>query len=123
MLNPAGVAWVGLYAKHLPTLADFYERVVGFRVVERDDQCCVFDVGAGALFEIWGKGFASSSRKTTQEQSVLVGFLVERLEPAVESLRGRGLHPDTKIESYLGTRWIHYTDPEGNRFEVKDHHG
>jgi len=122
MLNPLGVVWVGLYAANLSTLVAFYEHTVGFRVLERDDQCCILDAGAGALFEIWGKGFASGSRKSTREQSVLVGFLVERLEPVVEELRSRGLLPETKIESYLGTRWIYYTDPEGNRFEFKDHH-
>jgi len=121
MLNPAGFAWVGLYASHLPTLVDFYENKLGLRVLERGDQSCLLDAGGGSLFEIWGKGFASSGRKTAREQSVQVGFLVDRLEPVVEELRTRGLHPDTKIDSYLGTRWISYTDPEGNRFELKDH--
>jgi catechol-2,3-dioxygenase len=123
MLNPQGVAWVGLYAEHLPTLADFYEKVVGFRVIERDEQCCILDAGADALFEIWGKGHASGARKSTQAQSVLVGFRVEQLEPAVAALRERGLSPDKAIDSYLGTRWIYYTDPEGNRFELKDDRG
>lgn len=123
MFKPTGVAWVGLYAAHLPRLVDFYENQVGFRVLERDGHCCIFDAGAGALFEVWGKGFASSLRKTTREQSVLVGFMVERLEPVVEELRTRGLQADTEIDSYLGTRWIYYTDPEGNRFELKDRHG
>ena len=33
MLTPAGISWVGLYAEHLPTLATFYEKTVGFRVI------------------------------------------------------------------------------------------
>ena len=123
MLNPAGIAWVGLHASDLPALIAFYEEKVGFRVLERDDNCCIFDAGAGALFELWGKGYASASRKTTREQPVLVGFLVERLELTVEELRSRGVHPDTEIDAYLGTRWIYFTDPEGNRFELKDRHG
>ncbi len=72
------------------------------------------------MFEIWAKGHASPHRKTPREQSMLIGFRVERLEPVVASLRDKGLHPDTEIDSYLGTRWIYYTDPEGNRFELKD---
>lgn len=52
-----------------------------------------------------------------------IGFLVERLEPAIELLRFGGVEPDTGIESHLRTRWIPYTDPEGNRFELKNFHG
>lgn len=123
MLNPKGFAWAGLFAASLPKLVEFYEHKVGLRVLERHDDCCIFDAGSGALFEIWEKGYASSTRKTPREQSVLIGFLVERLEPVVEILKARGLEPDTQIDSYLGTRWINFTDPEGNRFELKDEHG
>jgi predicted enzyme related to lactoylglutathione lyase len=123
MLNPTGIAWVGLFAADLPKLSDFYERTVGLRVVGRSDGVCVFDAGAGSLFEIWGDGYASKTGKTPREQSMQVGFLVERLESAIASLSAQGLEPDTEIDSDLGTRWIPYTDPEGNRFELKDLHG
>ncbi|WP_140637514.1 VOC family protein [Methylibium rhizosphaerae] len=123
MLEPTGIAWVGLYAQSLPTLVDFYANRVGFRVLEETEHCCILDAGAGALFEIWGKGCAVTQGKSTKEQSMLVGFLVARLEPVVEALRTRGVNPDTEIDSYLGTRWIYYTDPEGNRFELKDRQG
>jgi predicted enzyme related to lactoylglutathione lyase len=122
-LDPKGVVWVGLYASNLALLIDFYENKVGFRVLERDHDYCIFDAGAGSLFEIWGDGFGLANHKTPREQSVIVGFLVEQLEPAVSILKARGVEPDTEIKSYLGTRWIYYTDPEGNRFELKDLHG
>lgn len=120
MLNPNGIAWVGLHAERFDALVDFYATVVGFRIIERDDTCCIFEAGGGALFEIWAKGKAALPRKTPAEQSMLVGFAVASLELAVAELRARGLEPETEIDSYLGTRWIHYTDPEGNRFELKD---
>lgn len=123
MFTPSGIAWVGLYAEELPGLVDYYSNKVGFRVVEQDEQCCILDAGGGALFEIWGKGKAATQPKSTGEQSVLVGFQVEQLEPVVQELRTRGVRPDTEIDSYLGTRWVYYTDPEGNRFELKDGHG
>ena len=123
MLEPRGFAWVGLFAADLPALADYYENQVGLRVLERDENCCIFDAGAGALFEVWGQGRASATRKTPHEQSMLVGFAIDRLEPAIEALRARGVEPDTAIGSYLGTRWIYFTDPEVNRFELKDARG
>ena len=74
------------------------------------------------MFEIWGRGI-SMERKSPSEQSMIVGFLVDHLEPAVQLLKDRGLAADTTIESYMGTRWIYFTDPEGNRFELKDNRG
>ena len=123
MLNPLGFSWVGLFVSDLPKAIDFYENKLGLHVLERHDGCCIFDAGAGALFEIWGKGFASAMRKTAREQSMLVGFLVENLELAVETVKSRGVQPDSAMDSYLGTRWIYYTDLEGNRFELKDLRG
>jgi len=123
MIQPLGVAWVGLHAENLPALADFYAKTVGFLVVECSDHMCMLDAGRGTLLELWGEGASSPSGKTSRQQPLLVGFLVERLESVVEELRGRGLEPDTPIDSYAGTRWIYYTDPEGNRFEFKDLHG
>ena len=56
--------------------------------------------------------------------AIAEGALIsDSLEPVVEQLGVRGLLPDTKIESYMGTRWVYFTDPEGNRFEIKDNRG
>jgi catechol 2,3-dioxygenase-like lactoylglutathione lyase family enzyme len=123
MLNPRGFAWAGLFAADLPKLVDFYKNKLGLRVIEEDDDYCIFDAGAGSLFEIWNGGFAYPDRKTPREQSVLIGFLIEHLESAVEALNARDVRADTEIASYLGTRWIYFTDPEGNRFELKDLRG
>jgi hypothetical protein len=54
---------------------------------------------------------------------MIVGFLVDDLESTVQALESRSLRSDTGIDRYLGTRWIYYTDPEGNRFELKDNRG
>jgi [ribosomal protein S5]-alanine N-acetyltransferase len=122
-LAPRGIAWVGLFAMNQPALVNFYRDVVRLRVIEGDDTCCIFDAGGGALFEVWGRGSASASRKTHGEQSMLAGFWVDDLDAAVSALQARDLPADTKIDRYLGTRWVYYTDPEGNRFELKDAKG
>ena len=123
MFEPLGVTWVGLFAEDLQALQAFYVERVGFKVIEADDTCCLLDAGAGSHFEIWSKGTAPAVRKTVSEQSMLVGFRVERLEPVVDELRQRGVFPVGPIDSYQGSRWIHYVDPEGNRFELKDFEG
>jgi catechol-2,3-dioxygenase len=122
MLNPLGIAWIGLYAEDIELLGTFYAEVVGLRLIEGDDDSKIFDAGGGALFEILGRGTARA-RKGPHEQSMIVGFVVDDLEPAVQALESLGLHSDTGSDHYLGTRWIYYTDPEGNRFELKDNRG
>lgn len=123
MLCPKGIAHAGLKAQDLASLSAFYEARVGLTLVERHDGCHIFDVGAGALFEIWSGGNASPNKKSPSQQSVRVCFLVERLEPSIEHLRSRGVAPIGEIGSYLGTRWVHYTDPEGNAFGLVDSNG
>ena len=123
MLNPKGIVWVGLFAEDLPALASFYEQTVGLRLLEEADGCVIFDAGAGQLFELWGNGHASKSRKSPSEQSVLMGFLVDRMETVIADFDARGLKADSEIGSHLGTRWVYFTDPEGNRFEIKDING
>jgi predicted enzyme related to lactoylglutathione lyase len=120
MLQPIGIVWVGLFAESLPRLVAFYSEIVGLRLVDHDERFAIFDAGGGALFEIWGGGNSAPGRKSSNQQSVLVGFLVPNLEAAVEELKSRGLAPESEIDGHLGTRWVDYIDPEGNRFELKD---
>jgi predicted enzyme related to lactoylglutathione lyase len=121
--RPLGITWAGLYAENHPLLVDFYTTKVGFAIVESWDGGCLLDAGAGALFEIWGKGAASPDRKTSHQQSMVVGFEVEDLDRVVEELAGRGVLPLGPIDGYLGQRWVYFADPEGNRFEFKDRSG
>jgi predicted enzyme related to lactoylglutathione lyase len=123
MLAPTGIAWAGLSAQDQVRLVDFYSETVGLRIIERTDGYTLFDAGGGAMFEIWGDGCAVEGRKNPQQQSMIVGFQVSNLELAIAELSSRGLSPDGEIGSYMGTRWIHYKDPEGNRFELKDLNG
>jgi catechol 2,3-dioxygenase-like lactoylglutathione lyase family enzyme len=109
-----------LIREGLGQLVEFYEHKLGLRLIERAEKFCIFDAGADTHFEIWANGLSVPGRKSPHEQSMIIGFLFEQLEPVVAELKARGLNPDTAINSYLGTRWIYYTDTEGNRFELKD---
>lgn len=123
MLDPHGLAHVGIRAEDLARLSAFYEQAVGLRMIERAEGCHIFDIGQSTLLEIWSGGCASPSRKSADQQSVRVCFAVERLETSIEDLQSRGVTPSSEIGSYLGTRWVHYTDPEGNAFGLVDKHG
>ena len=123
MLNPNGIAHAGLKAENLTNLCGFYETQVGLPLLERSDGCHIFDIGSGTLFEIWSGGFSADERKSPAQQSVRICFRVERLEASIQGLKSRGVLPIGEIGTYLGTRWIHYIDPEGNTFGLVDMHG
>lgn len=123
MLKPQGIAHIGLKAQDMSLLSDFYQNKVGLRLIEQHDGCHIFDIGAGALFEIWAGGAASANRKTPAQQSFRVCFKVERLETSMDYLLSHGVSAIGEIGVYLGTRWIHYLDPEGNTFGLVDLRG
>jgi predicted enzyme related to lactoylglutathione lyase len=115
-----GISWAGLYAENLSALSCFYSETVGLTVLEQGDGYCLLDVGGGTVFELWSGGTAAASRKTSKEQPVIIAFTVASLEFAMQVLRDRGLNPDSEVGSYGNSRWVHYTDLEGNRFELKE---
>lgn len=118
--NFLGIAWAGLYAADLTALVGFYVERVGLPIVENGDGYCMLDVGGGAIFELWADGARAPHRKTPAEQSVIIGFAVLSLESAMEDLSNHGLQPDSEVGTYGNSRWVYYSDPEGNRFELKE---
>ena len=118
--NFLGIAWAGLYAADLTALVSFYVEKVGLRIVEKGDRYCMLDVGGDTVFELWANGARVLHRKTPAEQSVVIAFAVRSLDSAMEDLSNRGLQPDSEVGTYGNSRWVYYSDPEGNRFELKE---
>ena len=119
-MNFKGISWAGLYASELPVLSRFYEGIVGLTVVSEGNGFCLLDAGGGGAFELWANGLSTPRAKTSSEQSVIIAFAVQSLEPAMAELLSRGLSPDSEIGCHGDSRWVYYIDPEGNRFELKE---
>jgi catechol-2,3-dioxygenase len=115
-----GISWAGLYVSNLAGMVGFYGRVLGLPVVTQGDGFCLMNAGGGSLFELWEDGLSVPGRKTPSEQSLIVGFAVQSLEPAIAELLSRGLKADSDVGCYGNSRWVYYVDPEGNRFELKE---
>ena len=113
-----GISWVGVFAKDLEKLTSFYSEIVGLKLESYRDDCAIFRVGESDCFEIWDQGTAVDTRKSASEQSMMIGFKVENLQEAVEEMMGKGLLPDGQIEDLNSVEWVHFVDPEGNRFEL-----
>jgi catechol-2,3-dioxygenase len=101
-------------------MVSFYADVLELKLLRRGDGWAHFDVGNDSLFELYSGGKAASQPKGTQEQSLVVGFLVEDLDAAVEELRGKGVNIVGEIGKHKDTKWVELSDPEGNKLEIKE---
>jgi predicted enzyme related to lactoylglutathione lyase len=115
-----GYVWAGLFVEDLDKAVAFYEDVLGLKLLRRGDGWAHFDVGEDSLFEIYTGGKAWSQPKEHQEQPLVIGFLVEDLDAAVKELRGKGVKFIGEIGRYKDTKWAEFSDPEGNRLEIKE---
>ena len=113
-----GISWVGVFAKDLESLTTFYSETVGLKLDSYRHDCAIFRVGESDCFEIWDKGIAVGRRKSASEQSMMIGFKVENLQESVKELISKGLSPDGDIKDLNSVEWVHFIDPEGNRFEL-----
>ena len=98
----------------------FYRDVIGFPLLRRGEGWVHLDASGGALFELFSGGAATSGPKTPAQQSLRVAFLVDDLDRAMEELKGKGISFIGEVGRFGSERWAHFTDPEGNRLEIKE---
>ncbi len=115
-----GPIWLGLFVEHLETSIRFYQDVMGLLLLDKGDDWAHFDSGNGSLLELFSGGKASLEPKMPNQQSIVVGFRVEDLDSSIAELKQKGVRFIGDIGEYVGTRWAHFSDPEGNQLEIKE---
>ncbi len=118
-MNVKGIIWAGLSVADIAASIKFYRDIVGLRLLRNGEGWAHFDAGNGALFELTKGGVASATAKNVTQQAVVIGFLVDDLEQTVNELERRGIPFLSEIGSYKNQSWTQFSDPEGNRIEVK----
>jgi predicted enzyme related to lactoylglutathione lyase len=114
------IIWAGLYVNNLAEQVAFYRDTIGLPLKRQGRESAIFDAGGNALFELQANGVASASPKATGQQSLVIGFQVEKLEVVVAELKEKGVTFIEDIGSYKNQRWAIFTDPEGNKLELKE---
>ena len=110
-------SWVGVVCEDLDGQRQFYEDVLGMRVVGEGDGWIHFDLGTGPEFEL----IARSDEPQYDDSRYQVGFAVGDIEVTRRELVARGVTPISEIIGTTGQgRWAYFRDPEGNVFEIKE---
>ena len=115
-----GLIWIGLYVEDLQASIVFYRDVMGLPLLGQGDDWAHFDSGNGSLLELFSGGKASLEPKLPAQQSIVLGLQVENLDRSIAELKGKGVHFTGDVGEYAGTRWAHFSDPEGNQLEIKE---
>jgi lactoylglutathione lyase len=114
-----GLIWAGLYVEDLEASVIFYKDVLGLPLRRKGADYAHFDASNGALFELMSGGKASPTPKGTDQQPIVLGLRVDDLESVMVELEGKGVNFIGEAGEYKGTRWVQFSDPEGNRLEIK----
>ena len=115
-----GFIWTGVMVENLETSITFYRDVLGLPLLGKGDDWAHLDASNGALLELISGGRASQEPKTPDQQSIILGLRVDDLDGVVEELKQKGVHFIDEIGEFEGTRWVRFSDPEGNQFEIKE---
>jgi predicted enzyme related to lactoylglutathione lyase len=115
-----GFVWSGIHVEDMAEMICFYEDVLGLPLLGQDEGWAHFDAGDGALLELFSGGQRSHTVKKPSEQSIAIGLRVADLAQAVEELERKEVHFIGDTGEYEDTRWRRFSDPEGNRLEIKE---
>jgi predicted enzyme related to lactoylglutathione lyase len=119
-MNSQGFAWAGIFVEDMESSIVFYRDVLGLRLLNRGDGWVHFDAGNGAMVELFDGGNAQPAPKGPDRQSIVLGLRVDDLQAAYTELSQKGVVFLGEIGQFHETRWAHFTDPEGNRLEIKE---
>lgn len=113
------LSWLGVFAEDVDRFARFYGSTLDLPIIEQREDLALLRVGTAAILEIWGGGQSERGCKTPERQSMMIGFEVADFDAALEDMRRKNLTPDGEPGGSGASRWAHFLDPEGNRFELK----
>jgi len=112
------ISFVGVRTSHLQEMRRFL-LAVGYELTHEEGEFLAFNGPGRSRFELFGLNDTDHEYFRT---GPVVGFEVENISTAMAFLRTLGIEflSDVCGESG-GTRWAHFTGPDGNIYEIVQH--
>lgn len=117
-----------LYVDDLPRAKDFYETVLGLRLLRADQRMCAFDVGGKSVLLIFLRGastepmaFPGGTIAPHDGQGPLhMAFAIaaEELPAWEETLRRHGVAIESRATWSRGGQSLYFRDPDGHCLEL-----
>jgi predicted enzyme related to lactoylglutathione lyase len=109
-------SWIGVVVEDLEPARRFWGDLLGVAEAGSGPDYVEFDLGEGRTFEVLQRSDAPEYERPRFQ----VGFTVQDIEAARQTLVRRGVQPLTEIVRGDVSAWAYFRDPEGNVFEITE---
>lgn len=107
-----------LFLENYEENVTFYTDKLGLPLRERKEGLSKLDFG-GSYLMIEHKGVSSATEKTRAQNPTVIRLEVQDFNEAINELRNRGVN--VQVHRFDWGTIGAFTDPEGNRIEIKDY--
>ena len=128
MPHVTGILETALYVDDLDRAADFYARIFGFAVMNRDERFCAFNVAPGNVLLLFRRGGTLSAVETGYgaipphdgSGPLHMAFAVPPNELAIwqSKLAEAGVPIESTVHWRRGSVSLYFRDPDGHLIEL-----
>lgn len=124
----AGVLETCLYVDDLERAMQFYERLFGFAVMNRDERFCAMNVAAGSVLLLFRRGGTLSAIETGHGTipphdghgplHMALAIPAESIDEWEATLLGAGVAVESAVHWPRGSVSLYFRDPDGHLIEL-----
>jgi len=107
------ICYLEIPASDIPSLADFYSSVFGWKIRDRGNGHLAFDDGVGEVSGSWVLG-----RPPANENGLRVSIMVDNVATALDAVVANGGEVHTPIGADFPEITARFRDPYGNIFSL-----
>lgn len=111
-------AEVQSFVSDLGRARDFYERVLGFKLVKETQKWLIFDVSGTTLIIMAGARPRPRSGDYGSESGTVLCLLSDDIDRDYVELKGQGVRFFSEVNQVPEGRYVGFQDPDGNLLEL-----
>ncbi|MBU8934124.1 MAG: VOC family protein [candidate division Zixibacteria bacterium] len=111
-------AEVQTFVSNLVKAKDFYQRVLGLRLVDETQKWLIFDISGTILIIMAGARPRTSAGSYGSESGTVVCFLSADIDRDYAELTSQGVRFFSEITEVPEGRFVGFQDPDGNLLEL-----